>query len=124
MSQTPKKFLYATIAVVVLYSLVGSFNWLFACHPLEKYWDLSITHGSCIEQTKVQTYSGVMNTATDTFILLLPIFMLRKVRLPKWEKISVILILMTGGLYAPTQTSLEVEVLMWGTVSWPLVLLD
>ncbi|KAH6668450.1 hypothetical protein B0J14DRAFT_165038 [Halenospora varia] len=95
--QRPKKTIYATITVVVLYSLIGSFHWLFACRPLEKFWDLSITRGSCIEWSKINIFSGVMNTATDTVILLLPIFMLRKVRLPRWEKIGLVLIVMTGG---------------------------
>ncbi|KAH8724795.1 hypothetical protein GQ44DRAFT_580756, partial [Phaeosphaeriaceae sp. PMI808] len=95
--QKPKKTIYATIAVVVLYSLIGSFGWLFACQPLEKFWDLSITRGSCIEWTKINVFSGVMNTITDSIILLLPIFMLRKVQLPKWEKIGLVLAVMTGG---------------------------
>ncbi|KAH7111788.1 hypothetical protein B0J11DRAFT_447438 [Dendryphion nanum] len=96
--QKPKKAIYATIVVVVvMYSLIGSLYWLFACQPLEKFWDLSITRGSCIEWSKINISSGVMNTATDSIILLLPLFMLRKVRLPKWEKIALVLVLMTGG---------------------------
>lgn len=95
--QKPKRAIYATIAVVVLYSLIGSFYWLFACQPLEKFWDLSITHGSCIEWSKVNIFSGVMNTVTDSIILLLPICMLRKVQLPKWEKFGLGFVLMTGG---------------------------
>src|SRR5689334_18226484 len=105
----PKKMIYTTIVVVILYSLIGSFGWMFACQPIEKFWDLRITRGSCIEWSKINIFSGVMNTATDTVILLLPIFMLRKVRLPRWEKIGLVLIVMTGRLYAPTQTSLEVK---------------
>jgi hypothetical protein len=107
--QTPKIAIYATIAVVVLYSLIGSFYWLFACRPLEKFWDPSISRGSCIEWSKINIFSGVMNTATDIIILVLPIFMLRKVRLPKWERIGLVLMMMTGGLYAPTRVRLEVE---------------
>ncbi|KAF2178962.1 hypothetical protein K469DRAFT_323820 [Zopfia rhizophila CBS 207.26] len=95
--QKPKKAIYATIAVVVMYSLIGSFVWTFTCRPLEKFWDLTITRGSCIEWTKITIFSGVMNTATDIVILLLPIFMLRKVRLPRWEKIGLVLVVMTGG---------------------------
>ena len=101
MPQKPKMAIYATMVVVILYSLIGSFGWLFACQPVEKFWDLSITRGSCIEWTKLQIFTGVMNTATDSVILLLPIFMLRNVRLPKWEKIGLNVVLMTGGLCAP-----------------------
>ncbi|PVH90433.1 hypothetical protein DM02DRAFT_607445 [Periconia macrospinosa] len=92
-----KRAIHATIAAVVLYSLIGSFHWLFDCRPLEKLWDLSITRGSCIEWSKINIFSGVMNTATDILILLLPIFMLRKVKLSKWERIGLILAMMTGG---------------------------
>ncbi|KAF1977070.1 hypothetical protein BU23DRAFT_527374 [Bimuria novae-zelandiae CBS 107.79] len=95
--QKPKKAIYAIIILVVLYSLIGSFQWLFACQPIEKFWDLSITRGSCIEWTKLTIFTGVLNTVTDVVILLLPIFMLRKVQLPRWEKIGLLLILMTGG---------------------------
>ncbi|KAH7108852.1 hypothetical protein B0J11DRAFT_240172 [Dendryphion nanum] len=95
--QKPKKAIYATIVVVILYSLISSFEWLYACRPLEKYWDLSITRGSCINWLKITIFSGVMNTVTDGVILILPIFMLRKVRLPRWEKIGLVLVMMTGG---------------------------
>ncbi|KAH8723496.1 hypothetical protein GQ44DRAFT_308032 [Phaeosphaeriaceae sp. PMI808] len=95
--QRPKKVIYTTIAIVILYSLIGSFGWVFYCQPVEKLWDLTITHGSCINWSKINIFSGIMNTATDSVILLLPIFMLRKVQLPKWEKIGLVLILMTGG---------------------------
>ncbi|KAF2175405.1 hypothetical protein K469DRAFT_680082 [Zopfia rhizophila CBS 207.26] len=95
--QKPKETIYGTIVVVIFYSLIGSFEWVFACQPIEKFWDLSITRGSCIEWSKMTIFSGVMNTATDVVILLLPIFMLRKVRLPRWEKIGLILVVMTGG---------------------------
>ncbi len=39
---------YTIMAIVVAYSLVTSFKWLYACRPLEKYWDLTVTGGSCI----------------------------------------------------------------------------
>ncbi|KAH8589764.1 hypothetical protein B0O99DRAFT_745744 [Bisporella sp. PMI_857] len=95
--QKPTRSIYVTIVVVVLYSLIGSFAWLFACWPLEKFWDLTITRGSCIEWSKINIFSGAMNIATDIVVLLLPIFTLGKVELPKWEKIGLVLVLMTGG---------------------------
>jgi hypothetical protein len=100
MPQKPTMTIYATMVVVILYSLIGSFGWVFSCQPIEKFWDLRVTRGSCIEWTKLQIFTGVMNTATDAIILILPIFLLRRVRLPKWEKIGLSVILMTGGLCA------------------------
>jgi hypothetical protein len=91
--------IYITIAIVVLYSLVTSFEWVYACRPMEKYWDLTITGGSCVDGSKIPVFSGVMNTVTDVAILILPILILRSSRLPKKQKIGVIIVLMTGGLY-------------------------
>jgi hypothetical protein len=100
MPYKPTMIIYATMGTVVLYSFVASFGWVFACRPVEKFWDLTITNGSCVDWGKVNIFSGAMNIATDTIILILPIVMLQKIRLPKWEKIGLLIVLMTGGLYA------------------------
>ncbi|RYP05727.1 hypothetical protein DL764_003609 [Monosporascus ibericus] len=92
-----RRVIYVLMAIVVLYSLTASFEWTFACQPLEKYWDFTVTGGSCINYFKVFIFSGVMNSATDAVILMLPVQILRDLRLPKRQKIGVILILMTGG---------------------------
>ncbi|KAM5359299.1 hypothetical protein ACJA88_015169 [Fusarium oxysporum] len=91
--------IYVTIVLTILYSLIASFVWVYACQPLEKYWDLTITDGSCINFLKVTIFSGVMNTATDAIILLLPIAILRGLRLQKRQKLGVMVIMMTGGLW-------------------------
>ncbi|KAH7184317.1 hypothetical protein BKA60DRAFT_286009 [Fusarium oxysporum] len=90
--------IYATIVFTILYSLIASFVWVYACRPLEKYWDLTIMDGSCINFLKVTIFSGVMNTATDAIILLLPIAILRGPCLQKRQKLGVMMIMMTGGL--------------------------
>lgn len=91
--------IYATMVITILYSIIASFVWVYACQPLEKYWDLTITDGSCINFLKVTIFSGVMNTVTDAIILLLPIMILWGLSMPKRQKIGVIMIMMTGGLY-------------------------
>ncbi|KAH7118448.1 hypothetical protein EDB81DRAFT_817534 [Dactylonectria macrodidyma] len=90
--------IYATMVITILYSIIASFVWVYACQPLEKYWDLTITDGSCINFLKVTIFSGVMNTVTDAIILLLPIMILWGLSMPKRQKIGVIMIMMTGGL--------------------------
>jgi len=102
--EKPKMVIYITIVEVVLYSLIGSFEWLFACRPVEKFWDLTITGGSCIDILKFNIFSGAMNAITDAIILVLPAFVVRKMHLPTWEKLGVGIILMTGGLCDLAQT--------------------
>ena len=91
--------MYIIMAIVVVYSLLASFEWVYACQPIEKYWDITITSGHCIHWLKVTVFSGVMNTTTDAAILILPVIILRNLRLPKRQRIGIMLVLMTGGLY-------------------------
>ena len=89
---------YVVLAVVVLYCVVGSFEFLFACRPIARYWDFTITYGSCINWTIVYFTNGAVNTATDIAILALPIAMLRRLHIPRMQKIGLIAIFMTGIL--------------------------
>jgi hypothetical protein len=97
-------FIYAAMVMVVLYSLIATFDWLYACRPIAKLWDLTITHGSCIDVNKIYIFSGAMNMTTDSIILFLPTVILWDLRLPRGQKIGVVCIFMTGGLYASRQT--------------------
>ncbi|KAH8728457.1 hypothetical protein GQ44DRAFT_824256 [Phaeosphaeriaceae sp. PMI808] len=117
--------IYMTMAFVVMYSLVTSFEWVYACRPIEKYWDLTITSGSCIDWLKITVFSGVMNTTTDAAILILPVLLLRKIQLPKRQKIGVMAILMTGGfilIVSIIKLKLQVDFAKTKDISWEMVL--
>ena len=90
--------IYSLAVVVFLYGTLTSFEWLFACRPMEKYWDFPITDGTCINFMKIVLFNGVMNVVTDTAILCFPIWILWNLRLPVRQKIGVMGIMMTGGL--------------------------
>jgi hypothetical protein len=101
-SRKLKVVVYVIMAIVVLYTLIGSFDWVYSCRPLKKHWDYTVKEGSCINWLKMAIFICVMNTATDTAILILPAFILRNLRLPWKQKLGVILVFMTGGLYVHT----------------------
>jgi hypothetical protein len=105
--QKMKMAISATIIVIILYSLLGSFEWVLLCRPIKKYWDLSITRGSCLVhwQHSIFIFSGAMNTTTDITILLISISMLHGVWLTRQEKIALVLVMTIGGLYAPIQVN-------------------
>ncbi|KAH8726764.1 hypothetical protein GQ44DRAFT_613437, partial [Phaeosphaeriaceae sp. PMI808] len=89
--------IYIIMAIVIMHSLVATFSWVYACRPIEKYWNPTITRGSCINTFKVAVFGAVMNITTDTIALTLPVLFLWNLHLPTREKIGVIIILMTGG---------------------------
>ncbi|PVH92125.1 hypothetical protein DM02DRAFT_605706 [Periconia macrospinosa] len=88
---------YTIMAIIVAYGLATSFSWVYACRPLEKYWDLTVTGGTCINWVKITVFNGVMNTTTDAIILALPTLFLRRLHLPKRQKIGIMVLLMAGG---------------------------
>lgn len=91
--------IHIIMVTVVLYILVAAFDWVYTCQPIAKYWDLTITDGSCINWVKLAVFSSVMNVVTDVALLVLPIIFLRNLRLPTKQKVGVMIVLMTGGLY-------------------------
>jgi hypothetical protein len=125
--QKPKMAISAAIIAIVLYSLLGSFEWVLNCQPIERYWDLSITRGSCLVhwQHSIFIFSAAMNTTTDIIILLLSIFMLHGIWLTRQERIALVLVMMMGGLYALIRVNwVKRKLLMSGTGSSSSALLD
>jgi len=93
-----RMIIYVSMVIVVTYSFVTSFEWLYACQPLNKYFDLTI-EGSCVNPTKFTVFNGVMNVVTDAMVLFFPLAILSDLHhLPIREKLAVTGIMMTGGL--------------------------
>ncbi|KLU92598.1 hypothetical protein MAPG_11543 [Magnaporthiopsis poae ATCC 64411] len=90
--------IYTLFVIVLVYGTVTSFPFLFACRPMERYWDFTITEGSCIDWKPTMLFNGVMNCLTDVAILLLPVWLLWELRLPLRQKMGVMGVMMTGGL--------------------------
>ncbi|PVH98525.1 hypothetical protein DM02DRAFT_630149 [Periconia macrospinosa] len=94
----PRVGIYILMAIVIIYSILTSFYWAYACRPTEKYWDFTIKGGSCINWFKVAVFGAAMNTATDAVLLILPVAFLWNLRTTTRERIGAMIVLMTGGL--------------------------
>ncbi|KAH6668390.1 hypothetical protein B0J14DRAFT_675210 [Halenospora varia] len=130
--QTFRIMVYAAIITTVTYSLLGSFEFLFGCRPIAKSWDITITYGSCINPAKILAIHGGLNIATDIAMLVLPVVMVRKLQLPRREKVALAGLFMTGTLVciisiirlkkvlilisASDTTWLASDVLTWSTI--------
>ncbi|KAF2185967.1 hypothetical protein K469DRAFT_152238 [Zopfia rhizophila CBS 207.26] len=91
-----KMIVHGLLGICIAYCLIGAFAFLFFCQPIAKYWDPSITYGSCTKNTKVWLSTAIINAVTDAFMVLLPIWMLWHIRIPRRQKIGLIAIFMTG----------------------------
>src|SRR5689334_19317971 len=85
-------------AVTVIYSVLGSFEFIFNCRPIAKNWDVTISGGSCIDVAKILTAHGIVNIATDVATLVLPVMLVYKLQLPMKQKVAVAGLFMTGTL--------------------------
>lgn len=73
------------------------FTGIFTCYPVEKFWDDTIP-GHCVNKPALWFANAAINIFTDLWLIILPIFILKKLVLPRREKISLVLILGLGGL--------------------------
>jgi hypothetical protein len=86
------------MVATAVYSILGSFNFLFNCRPIAKNWDITITDGKCIDFTKILLTHGSLTILTDIAMLLLPIALVRKLKLPIKQKVALAGLFMTGTL--------------------------
>jgi hypothetical protein len=89
---------YFVLFASVSYTFVGLMSFAYSCQPMRKSWDKGID-GTCIDIPAAYLARAVINVATDLCILLLPIWLLSPLRQwSRWYKLSVLLVLMAGGL--------------------------
>ncbi|KAH8660810.1 hypothetical protein BGZ60DRAFT_530816 [Tricladium varicosporioides] len=89
---------WVVMVVTVVYSVLGSFGFLYNCQPIAKFWDITITNGKCINITKILLTYASLNILTDIAMLLLPIALVRKLKLPMKQKLALAGLFMTGTL--------------------------
>lgn len=88
---------YAVVAASSINSALAAFGFAWVCQPIAKYWDFSITTGTCINLNAYFLTTACINAATDLALLVLPIFIMRKLHLAMHRKIGAALLLMTGS---------------------------
>ncbi|KAI9761537.1 MAG: hypothetical protein M4579_000928 [Chaenotheca gracillima] len=90
--------IYATMFILVAYNLALMLSLIFACHPIEKSWNVLITEGSCIDRTAIYLSNGILNIITDLIIFVLPVPMVWGIQLPKRQKLGVLAFFSVGSL--------------------------
>ncbi|KAK0635966.1 hypothetical protein B0T17DRAFT_482035 [Bombardia bombarda] len=88
---------YFVMVMAAGYSLPTAFCFTFLCVPMASYWDLTIPGVCSVDTYTFYKTCAILNVVTDLIILLLPIWMLWPLRVPRMKKIGVTLILMAGG---------------------------
>lgn len=89
---------YFVIWSNLVYYTIMTFLSIFVCTPREKYWNLLITNGHCIDINATVAASAIVNCLSDFVILLLPQGVIWRLRVPLRRKVGVSAIFLTGFL--------------------------
>jgi hypothetical protein len=90
--------IYVVIALAVIFSLATFLVCSFPCTPVAYFRDTTLPNGKRSNQGALYLAIGGINIATDILILILPISMLKNLKVPGLQRIFLIVILSPGGL--------------------------
>lgn len=73
---------------------------IFACYPVQKFWSPDMTTGSCIDSVKLYDSMIIPNIITDLFVFCMPVFEVRKLQMPRTQRIGLgsVFLLGTGAI--------------------------
>ncbi|KAK5682121.1 hypothetical protein LTS10_005246 [Elasticomyces elasticus] len=87
---------YVMLGVVGVYTTWAVFSAIFACTPVALFWNESL-HGTCFNRLAVWFSNAVFNITTDIITTVLPLPMLRALRLPQRQRIVLMVVFALGG---------------------------
>ncbi|KAM5476322.1 hypothetical protein MauCBS54593_001007 [Microsporum audouinii] len=86
---------------IILYTIATFLVTIFQCDPIPKAWSRAIP-GSCINLTAFWYANAALHTLTDVMILILPMPVIKGLKLPQRQKLALIVVFALGVLYVPS----------------------
>ncbi|KAF1938894.1 hypothetical protein EJ02DRAFT_270253 [Clathrospora elynae] len=88
---------FAMLGMVVAYGIWAIFSSIFMCTPVAFSWDKSISHGHCTNQLIVWILNAAVNIAQDLVIFVMPMAVIRTLRIPKGQKKGLVIMFALGA---------------------------
>lgn len=95
-----KRFRYALYGMgifLILFFLSSVLAVVLQCLPIHGFWEPDITH-HCFDQVTFYIAQGSLNFVSDVFVVLMPIPLLWKLRLPLARRLGLVIVFLLGGL--------------------------
>lgn len=97
-----RNLMYWGIQIVIWLNLafysIGTLVEIFACTPREKFWDVTITTGHCIDRNAINVASSAVNSCSDFITLLLPQKAIWDLQMPLRRKLAISSVFLTRFL--------------------------
>lgn len=81
-----------------MYGIAIPITSLCSCRPISAFWNHGIEHRKCINLLVFWYFNASFNIASDMAVVALPLYVLRRLDLPKRQKWAVMGIFAVGGL--------------------------
>ena len=91
------RYILTLIAVSAMFTLATLLVAIFPCTPIEKWWN-PLLEGRCIDTIAAYLASAIFNLISDVAILVLPIYLTSKLKMPLRRKLGVCAIFTVGIL--------------------------
>ena len=88
--------LHIISAIVCGYSIAIIFALIFACNPIARGWDASITTGYCVNRSGLYIATAATNIATDLALIIVPIPLVLGLQMPKVQKFGLFAMFIVG----------------------------
>lgn len=88
---------HIVMCIVTGYSFALIFVLIFSCRPIQMGWDAAITDGECVNRPAVYIATAIVNIVTDLCILVLPIPMVAKLKMPRRQKLGLMAMFIIGS---------------------------
>lgn len=95
-----KRAVWATIAIIAIYSPIIFFSMLFVCRPFSKAYAVinPVEGGECLDLKALFIALAVVNVVTDVIMICLPIPMVLGLKMSRSRKVSVIFVFSIGSV--------------------------
>jgi hypothetical protein len=70
---------------------------LFACNPIRRNWDVTVTSGSCINRPNLYIGMAVLQIVSDAGLFFMPLPMVYRLRMPIKQKIGLLAMFVIGS---------------------------
>ncbi|KIW03028.1 uncharacterized protein PV09_05682 [Verruconis gallopava] len=87
-----------TMVVVVGYNVATILALIFACNPIAKAWNATITEGSCVNRGALYLSVAISNISTDMILLVMPIPLVWRLQMPRAQKFGLVFIFVIGSM--------------------------
>jgi len=88
---------YCLLFVIIGNAFTSGFPFLWLCNPMNKFWDPTV-EGTCNDFYTPYLASAAINSSTDVVLLVMPLWLLKPLRVSWKQKVAISVVLMTGGL--------------------------